>query len=64
MGDVPAFDVGVYVVEHVGIEVRTEDVWPLANAEYEGVTVGIGSPYVTDGDDAVIVTSFWEMTTF
>jgi hypothetical protein len=63
VGVVPNADVVRYVVLHVGWVVRIADVSEPAKAPNEGVIVGIASPYVTLGLEAVIATDFcWIVT--
>ena len=44
VGDASTDVVAVYVVEHVGAVVTTEDVSPFTKPEYDGDTDGTGSP--------------------
>ena len=62
-GVVPALDVVVYTVEHVGAVVRSLLDSLFTNPEYVGVTVGTASPWVTECDDAVTVNAFFAMVT-
>ena len=57
-GVVPYVVVGTNVVVHRGTVVRLVVVSELTQPTYPAVTVGTGSPYVTEGLDAVTVKSF------
>ncbi len=46
----------VYAVVHDGTVVSTVSLCPLTQPRYDGVIVGMASPYVTLGLDAVTVT--------
>jgi hypothetical protein len=62
-GVVPASDVDVYKVVHVGCTVRTDVDSLFAKPVTVGVNAGDWSPYVTAGDGALTVSCFLPIVT-